>query len=401
MARKWSVRRFRHRCYEILDVGSMHDPASLRAHRVLVIVVLVSVVATILESVPALAARHSMLFHIVEIGALLIFSAEYVLRLWAIVDHPPLSRLPAWRARLAYACSPSMVVDLIAILPLALTLTRPSDFQVLLILRLLRFFKLARYSPGMRSLLEAIHAERRALLACLVILGGVVVLAAATMHFVEGQVQPDKFGTIPLSMYWAVITLTTVGYGDFSPVTGLGQFVASIVAIAGLVMLSLPVGIIATSFAEVIHRRDFVVTWTMVARVPLFAHLDAGEIASIMRFLRSRVVEDGEVIVHKNDVADSMYFISTGSVEVELVDRRVRLDPGQFFGEIAILHRGRRTATVRALEATKLLILDRVDFDTLMDINPEIGARIRAVARSREGLHPVEPEGDISREELR
>jgi voltage-gated potassium channel len=391
---------FRHRCYEVLDVGSMHDRTSRIVHRGLVAVVLFSVAATILESVPSLYADHAALFYGLEVGVLAIFLVEYVLRIWAIVDHPPLRHFPPWKARLAYATSPSVVVDLISILPLILAFYGPSDFQVLLLLRLLRFFKLARYSPGMRSLLEAIHAERRALLACLIILGGVMILAAALMHVVEGRVQPEKFGTIPLAMYWAIITLTTVGYGDFVPVTGLGRFVAGMIAVVGLVMLSLPIGIIATSFAEVIHRRDFVVTWNMVARVPLFARLGASEIAAIMRFLRSRVAEDGEVIVHKGDTADSMYFLASGAVEVELDDRRVRLDEGQFFGEIAVLHRGRRTATVRALETTRLLILDRDDFDTLMDQNPVIAKRIHTVARSRMAPHPLEPEGDISGDEV-
>jgi voltage-gated potassium channel len=401
MVKNGRFRRFRLRCYEVLDVGSMHDPASVFVHRSLIVIVLISVLATILESVPDLAQRFDLIFLVVELVILGIFTVEYVLRIWAIVEHPPLNHLPGWRARLTYAASPAVLIDLISILPLLLVFYGSNDFQVLLLLRLVRFFKLARYSPGMRSLLEAIHSERRALLACLIILVGVMVLAAALMHFVEGKAQPDKFGTIPLAMYWAIITLTTVGYGDFAPVTGLGRFVAGMVAVGGLVMLSLPIGIIATSFAEVIHRRDFVVTWNMVARVPLFAKLDAAEIASIVRFLRARAVEDGEIIVHKDDEADSMYFVAAGSVEVELKDRRVRLDAGQFFGEIAVLHRGKRTATVRALEPTRLLVLDRNDFDVLMDQSPVVARHIHEVARSRSALTPVDPEGDLARQELR
>jgi voltage-gated potassium channel len=316
------------------------------------------------------------------------------------VDHPPLSHVPRWRARLGYAFSPSVLIDLLAILPLLLSLVWPSDLQVLLVLRLLRFFKLARYSTGMRSLMDAIWTERRALLACLVILGGLMILAAAAMHFVEGHVQPDKFGTIPDAMYWAIITLTTVGYGDVTPVTSNGKIVAGISAVIGLVMISLPVGIIATAFAEVIHRRDFVVTWNMVARVPLFAQLDAVEIAAIMRFLRSQMIDAGEVIVHRDDPAHSMYFVASGAVEIELPDRRIRLDSGHFFGEIAILRQGRRTATVRALEATRLLVLDRDDFLILIEQNPKIGQRIREVAQSRMGPRPVEPSGDIAGPEI-
>lgn len=403
MGRIRGIRLFRRRCYEVLDVGSTHDPASRRVHRALVLIVLISVSAAILESVPSIYAAHSTLFHTVELFAASIFTLEYVLRIWAIIDHPPLKGMPRWRARLSYAGSPAVLVDLVAILPVFIALAGPSDLQVLLLLRLLRFFKLARYSPGMRSLIEAVHAERRALLACLVILGGLMVVAAAMMHVVEGKAQPDKFGTIPEAMYWAIITLTTVGYGDAAPITTGGKLVAGITAVMGLVMLSLPVGIIATAFAEVIHRRDFVVTWNMVARVPLFAQLDAVEIAAIMRFLRSQIAEQGETLVHKDDPAQSMYFISSGSVEVELPARRVRLDEGQFFGEIAILRKGLRTATVRALEVTKLLVLDREDFATLMQQNPLIADRIHEVARGRlglEALEPLEPQGDIARREI-
>ena len=369
-------------------------------HHGLVALVLLSVAAAILESIPSLYAAYATLFHAIELVAAIIFTLEYVLRVWAIVDHPPLKGLSHWRARLSYAGSPAVLVDLVAILPLFLAFAGPSDLQVLLLLRLLRFFKLARYSPGMRSLIEAVHTERRALLACLVILGGLMIVAAAMMHVVEGKAQPDKFGTIPEAMYWAIITLTTVGYGDAAPITAGGKLVAGMTAVTGLVMLSLPVGIIATAFAEVIHRRDFVVTWNMVARVPLFAQLDAVEIAAIMRFLRSQIAEQGETLVHKDDPAQSMYFISSGSVEVELADRRVRLDEGQFFGEIAILRKGRRTATVRALEITKLLVLDREDFTALMQQNPLIAERIHDVARGRLAPEPLEPQGDLTRREV-
>lgn len=400
MVRVRGILLFRRRCYEVLDVGSTHDPTSRLVHRALVALVLVSVATAILESIPSLYARYALVFHVIEIIAASVFTLEYVLRIWAIIDHPPLKRLPHWRARLSYAGSPAVIVDLVAILPLFLAFAGPSDLQVLLLLRLLRFFKLARYSPGMRSLLEAVHTERRALLACLVILGGLMIVAAAIMHVVEGKAQPDKFGTIPEAMYWAIITLTTVGYGDAVPITAGGKLVAGLTAVTGLVMLSLPVGIIATAFAEVIHRRDFVVTWNMVARVPLFAQLDAVEIASIMRFLRSQIAEQGETIVHKDDTAQSMYFIASGAVEVELNERRVRLDEGQFFGEIAILRKGRRTATVRALEMTKLLVLDREDFTVLMQQNPLIAERIHEVARGRLAPEPLEPQGDLARREV-
>ncbi len=190
------------------------------------------------------------------------------------------------------------------------------------------------------------------LAACLVILMGLVIATASLMHIVERAAQPDKFGTIPDAMWWAVITLATVGYGDVVPITPLGKILASATALLGLVMIALPVGIVATSFSEVIHRRQFVVTWGMIARVPLFADLTAEEVAAIMRLLRSQTVEGGMIVVRRGEVGHSMYFIASGQVEIELPggERHV-LGEGQFFGEIAVLKNAKRNATVRATSA--------------------------------------------------
>jgi voltage-gated potassium channel len=263
-------------------------------------------------------------------------------------------------------------------------LASTADLRVLALFRLVRFFKLARYSSGLASLADAIYAERRSLLATLLILGGLVLTTATMMHLAEREAQPDRFGTIPDAMWWAVVTLTTVGYGDVVPVTPLGKVVAGLTAILGIAMLALPVGIIATAFSEVIHRREFVVTWSMVARVPVFADLGAAAIAEIMDLLHSRTVPRGDVIVRRGEAADAMYFILSGEVEIEIKDgQHPRLGAGEFFGEIAILNDEPRTATVRACEETQLLVLQSHDLERLMDRVPEIGRRMQRVASER------------------
>jgi voltage-gated potassium channel len=138
----------------------------------------------------------------------------------------------------------------------------------------------------------------------------------------------------------------------------------------------------------------------MVASVPLFRGLDAAGIAEIMRYLRAQSIPRGAMIVRKGDPAHSMYFIAEGEVEVELAHENVTLGEGQFFGEIAVLRKTLRTADVRATAATKLLILDAYDLQTLTKRNPEIGDAIREVAQSRSGLAPVERHGDIIEAEL-
>src|SRR5262249_57440893 len=142
---------------------------------------------------------------------------------------------------------------------------------------------------------------------------------------------------IPDAMWWAIVTLGTIGYGDVVPITPLGKVVAAVTVFLGLVMVALPVGIIANAFAEEIHRRDFVVTWGMVARVPLFSELNANEIADIMRLLRAQQVEPGTTIARRGEPGHSMYFIAAGEVEMELPHERVRLGVGHFFGEVAAL----------------------------------------------------------------
>jgi voltage-gated potassium channel len=152
----------------------------------------------------------------------------------------------------------------------------------------------------------------------------------------------------------------------------------------GIAMLALPVGIIATAFSEVIHRREFVVTWSMVAKVPVFADLGAAAVAEIMDLLQSRSVPKGDVVVRRGERADAMYFIVSGEVEVEIKEGlHPRLKDGDFFGEIAILTDEKRTATVRAVKDTQLLMLQAHDVERLMDRVPEIGARMRRVAEDR------------------
>ena len=374
--------RLRHRVYTLFESGEPGDGLSRAIHFGLVILVLVSVTSVILESVPSLRAPYGGIFEAIEIAAVTIFTAEYGLRLWSCVDYPPYRRVGPIRARLAFARTGGAIVDLLTIVPLyAVWLFPDADLRVLIVLRLLRFMKLARYSPGIRSLYEAVYDERRALAACLVILIGLVIATASLMHIVERAAQPEKFGTIPDAMWWAVITLATVGYGDVVPITPLGKILASATALLGLVMIALPVGIVATAFSEVIHRRQFVVTWGMIARVPLFADLTAEEVAAIMRLLRSQTVESGMIVVRRGEVGHSMYFIASGQVEIELPGgQRHELGEGQFFGEIAVLKNAKRNATVRATVRTQLLVLDASDLRTLMAKRPDIAQSVREVA---------------------
>ena len=390
----------RHRLYDILEHGSIGDRTGVIVGRLIALLIVVNLVAMTLESVPSLEARHASLFTAIEFLSLIVFTIEYGLRVWVAPEHDRHRHLSARRARWQFISSPLGVIDLLAVLPFWLALIVPADLRVVLVFRIVRFLKLARYSPAMRSLLDALYSERRALTGCFVLLVGATLFVASIMHVIERDVQPDKFGTIPDAMWWAIVTLGTIGYGDVVPITPLGRVIASFTIFLGLIMIALPIGIVSTAFADEIHRRDFVVTWSMVARVPLFAELRAGEIADIMRLLRAQQVEPGAIIARRGEPAHSMYFVATGEVEIELKEQRIRFGPGHFFGEVAVLRRARRSATVIATTRTRLLVLDAHDLHALMEREPRIAERIRDVVRSRIGRDIVTPRGDIVIEEI-
>ncbi|WP_027552590.1 cyclic nucleotide-gated ion channel [Bradyrhizobium sp. Cp5.3] len=383
----------RDRLYELLE----HDPLAYsvgsRFIQLIIGVIVLDVVAMTLASVPELDAQFGALFSAIKILAVIVFALEYVARLWTVAGHTQRGASPL-ADRLGYVFSALGIIDLMAFLPAAIVLAT-GRHATLAALGVLPFFKLVRYSPAMRSLLAAIHAERRALIGCVVILVGVVLTFASLLYAIEREVQPDKLGTIPQAMWWAIVTLGTVGYGDVVPVTALGKFVSVFAIISGFAMIALPVAIISTAFAEEVKRRDFVVTWGMLARVPLFSNLSALEIADIMRLLRARTIEQGEILVRRGDAASSMYFITAGEVEISLPSQRVRLADGTFFGEIALLHKTKRSGTVTATRKTRLLVLDAQHFHALIERMPTLAAHVHNTAKAR-----LEETGDLAATEL-
>src|SRR5262247_1520099 len=396
------LKDLRRHVYHVLEQGPVGDGVSTWVDRALVALIVINLVAVALESMPRYATRYAETFALIEYFSLLVFTIEYALRLWSAVEHGPNRHLPHMRSRMKYALSAAGIIDLIAVLPFWFAMTLPGELRVVLVFRMVRFFKFARYSPAMRSLLDVLYNERRALFGCLVIALGTALVAASMMHLAEGTVQPAKLGTIPEAFWWAIVTIGTIGYGDVVPVTALGKFIATCTIFAGLVLMALPVGIIATAFAEQIQRRDFIVTWGMISRVPLFAELDAAEISDVMELLRAQVAEPGEIVVREGDAAHSMYFIASGEVEIVLKHKKspLRLGVGQFFGEVAVLRRGRRSATVSAISRTNLLVLDGQDLRALMHRDPRVAERIHEVVEKRVGREAVSSKGDIISEEI-
>jgi len=383
----------RDRLYELLEHDHLPNTLGSRFVQLIVLVITLDVFAVVLASDPHIEASFGAPLLAIKIATLIALAAEYLARLWSIVGHTP-RRVSPGRDRLDYATSALGIIDLLSFLPAAIALAIGSrTLEALCIV--LPFLKLVRYSPALRSLLSAVQAERRTLIGCLVILAGAVLLFASLLYAIEHDAQPDKFGTIPNAMWWAIVTLGTVGYGDVVPVTALGRIVTVFAIVWGFAMIALPVAIISTAFAEEVKRRDFVVTWGMLAKVPLFSHLNASEIADIMRLLRARTIETDEVLVRRGDVASSMYFITAGEVEIELPTQCVRLADGTFFGEIALLHRTKRSGTVKAMRKTRLLVLDAQDFHALIARMPALAAHVRTTAKAR-----MADSGDLAIAEL-
>src|SRR5215831_12398128 len=190
MARHIWCRDLRRRLYEILEHGAIGNRIGLVVGRLLVVLIVTNLVTMALESVPALEAQYGPLFTAVELLSLVVFTIEYGLRVWVAAEHAPYRHLSRRKARWKFVSSPLGIVDLLAVLPFWLAFVLPADLRVILVFRIVRFLKLARYSPAMRSLLDALYGERRALFGCFVILVGAMLVAASIMHVIERGAQP-------------------------------------------------------------------------------------------------------------------------------------------------------------------------------------------------------------------
>jgi voltage-gated potassium channel len=210
----------------------------------------------VLETVDHLNARFSSIFYAIEIVSITVFTLEYLLRLW-IAPLDPKYAHPFW-GRVRYAFSLFAIIDLLAILPAFLPLIFTFDLRILRflrILRLFRLFKLSGYVRSLHSLQDVVRSKKEELLVTVGMIGVLLLFASSLMYLVENDAQPDKFPDIPSAMWWGIVTITTVGYGDVSPITPLGKFLGGCIAFLGLGMFALPTGILAGGFADEIKKR--------------------------------------------------------------------------------------------------------------------------------------------------
>jgi voltage-gated potassium channel len=237
--------------------------------------------------------------------------------------------------------------------------------------------------PGLRQLRRVLAVESGPLLSVLVIFLMVLFLASVAEYYVERDVQPAGFGSVPAALWWAVATLTTTGYGDVVPITPLGRLIAAAVMICGLGVFGLWTGILATGFAAETRRDNFLKTWESVSKVPFFAALGSAAIADVTHMLRTIDLPARTAIIRKGQVGDCMYFIAAGEVEVDLPGKKVTLGDGAFFGEMALLGNNLRSANITTTRVSQLLVLDLVDFRMLMARHPDLAETIDAEAKRR------------------
>ena len=244
------------RIFEILEKGQVGDRLSLRCDLFLSILIVVNLIAVCLETIDSLFLEYKTMFLAVELVSVSIFSIEYVLRIWSRPSAPDEYGKTASSKRLGYIFSFTGIIDLLAILPSILPLLLGGiDLRWLRILRLMRLLKFSHYSSALEDLLSAVQHERRSFAATLYLLILAILISSSLIYLFEQNVQPEHFGSIPDAMWWTVVTLTTVGYGDIVPMTVAGKLVATLTALMGVCVVALLTGIVATGFTNQVSMR--------------------------------------------------------------------------------------------------------------------------------------------------
>ncbi|MBU7033173.1 MAG: ion transporter [Theionarchaea archaeon] len=245
------------RIYEILEIASNHDPVSRGFDIFLIALITINVLAVILETVQSLAQAYASFFETLELISIIIFTTEYILRLWTCTENERYAHPVFGRVR--YSMGPMPLIDLCAVLPFYLPVILPMDprfMRSLRLFRLFRLFKMGRYSESLQTMGNVIKNRKEELVVTIFVIFIMLVMASSLVYTVEHDAQPEAFSSIPAAMWWGIATLTTVGYGDVYPITPLGKFLGAVIAMLGIGLFALPAGILASGFAGELQKKD-------------------------------------------------------------------------------------------------------------------------------------------------
>ena len=241
----------RYRVYQLLEKAEDGDRASRLVDVGLFILVSVNVLAVSLETVDSLHRAYADIFWWIEVVSVFLFTLEYGLRFWSIAASADERGMSSLKARLSYVFSPTGIIDLVAILPSLLPLLFGSiDLRWLRILRLARLFKFSHYTTALEDLISSVRRESQSFVATIYLLFLALMISSTLIYVFEHELQPENFGSIPESMWWSFVTLTTVGYGDVVPITAAGRAIAALTALMGVCVVALLTGIVATGFSK-------------------------------------------------------------------------------------------------------------------------------------------------------
>ena len=251
-----TYRNFKEKVFEIIQPSADGKLASLLFDLFIMFLILVSVVSVFIMTFDEIPRTILRCLREAECATILVFTVEYVLRIWtADLLYPELS---PWRARLKFVCSPMAVIDLVAILPFYLPMLFSINLvgiRALRLVRLLRIFKLNRYSDAFLSIMEVFRGKIREIMVSLFIVFLLLIVASLFIFYAEHDAQPQQFSNAFSGLWWAVATLTTVGYGDIYPVTPIGRILGAIIALLGIGMAAVPTGILSAGFVELLEKR--------------------------------------------------------------------------------------------------------------------------------------------------
>jgi len=249
-----SLRSLRLRVYRQLEPTAWPRKGLSPANLAIAILIVIAVVSAVVETEPTISAGREILFGELEVAFAAVFTVEYALRVWTVVENP---RYAGYRfPRLRYVVTPMAIIDLAAIVPVFFAFGGASSLvlRFFRVFRMLRLAKLGRTTRAWTAIREAMHERRHEFGVVLALVGLTLLISSCMLYWAEADAQPEKFGSIPRALWWSIITLTTVGYGDVYPVTSLGRFFAAVIALLGVMVIAIPTGIFAASFSEGLQR---------------------------------------------------------------------------------------------------------------------------------------------------